>query len=398
MGADEHGARAEVTVRAVTGAGRGPERRGRAGGVVGLVFFAACLSCAQPAQLERHWSVMGTRAGAQVQARTERTAAQALEQIARALERADAALSNWREDSALAEINRRAASGAYTIDDLDVYRCLKLALDYARATGGAFDPTVGPLLRLYGFRPRAPRQPEPREIQAVLEHVGWRKVELLPATHTIRFRDPRVELDLGGIGKGCALDVAARAFSYPGVLAGLIEVGGSVLVWGAPAGAPSWSVAVRDPWDPQGRMGVLRLAHRAVASSSNLDQAIEVAGQRLGHILDPGTGRPAASDVIAATVVADSGADADALSTAFYVAGSKRVGEWLKRAIRVEALLLVARDEGPELLASASLRERFELDPAFAEKIGGRLRFILPPETIDGQRWRDLDPWERLLD
>jgi thiamine biosynthesis lipoprotein len=108
------------------------------------------------------------------------------------------------------------------------------------------------------------------------------------------------------------------------------------------------------------------------------------------------SGRPAKSDVISATAIADGAADADALSTAMFVVGSKGASEYLRRARRVEAILLVEGREGRTLLISTSLKDKVEVAPAFAESIGGRVRYVLPPIRLDTADVSDL--WDRLLD
>lgn len=358
-----------------------------------LVLFA--VSCSEPAHLERSWSVMGTYASAEIYTRTAKDAEEVMEEIRESFERVDASMSNWRPDSELSRLNREAASGPYKVEDLDLYRCIKMAVQYGRATDGAFDPTVGPLMRLYGFRPFEPRIPGDGPLAEALEHVGWEKVKLVKVVHAVRFEDPEVELDLGGIAKGYALDVAARAFARVGSRAGLLDLGGSLYAWSHPPDRPFWTVGIRDPDDPSRVMATVDVASRAAATSGNYENAFTLEGRSYGHIMEAESGRPARSDIIAATALADSGADADAMSTAMFVAGSRRSSEFLRRASRVEAVLLVDAREGPALLVSASLKGRLHVDPEFRDRIGGRVRFLLPPLKLEGAE--EIDLWERLL-
>ena len=325
---------------------------------------------------------MGTYGSAEIWTTNQEVADKILAGVRQAYESVDASMSNWDPASELSRINLQARQGPVEVEDPELFRCIRISMAYARATRGAFDPTVGPLMQLYGFRPDDPQVPSEEALAEVLDHVGWDKVEVIEVARSIRFRDPEVELDLGGIAKGYALDVAARMFSHVGCRAGLLDLGGNLYAWAAPPGEEAWNIGIRHPEDPERVIATLRVANRGVATSSNRLNAFEVDRTSYGHIMAAATGRPAVSDVIQATVIADSATDADALATAMVVAGSKRAAEWLQRATRVEAVLLVQGRDGPFVLASTSLRETLEVDPAFLAEIAGPPRFLLPPEQL----------------
>ena len=325
---------------------------------------------------------MGTYGSAVVWTTDDVVAEQILAGVRDAYEQVDGSMSNWDEASDLSRLNLLARQGPVKVEDRELFRCIRIAMRYARATRGAFDPTVGPLMQLYGFRPHGPQVPSEEALAEALEHVGWDKVEVIEVANSIRFRDPEVELDLGGIAKGCALDVAARMFSHVGCRAGLLDLGGNLYAWNRPPEQPAWTVGIRHPDDTERLIGTLQLANRGVATSSNRLNSFTAGDTTYGHIMAAATGQPAVSDVIQATVIADSATDADALATAMIVAGSKRAAEWLERATRVEAVLLVEGREGPFLLASTSLRDVLQIEPGFLQEVGGTIRFLLPPEQL----------------
>ncbi len=325
---------------------------------------------------------MGTYATAEVYASTPGAAERAVLEIRNAFERVDLSMSNWRDDSELSALNRAAAFGPWRVQDPDLYGCIEIALAYARLTDGAFDPTVGPLMRLWGFRPFAPRVPVPGEIAEALGKVGWEKVRLFPSDRALCFLETGMELDLGGIAKGHALDIAARALSRPGCRAGLLDLGGNLYVWGRPPGALGWRIGVRAPGERPRLVAEVGIADRALATSGIDENSFTVDGTTYGHIMDRTTGHPVASDVIAATAIADRGVDADAWSTILFAAGSRRGADLLERAHRVEAVLLVRSRRGVSLLASGSLRGRLVLDPDFAPEVGGEIDFLLPPVSL----------------
>ncbi len=348
--------------------------------VVGLALVIA--ACSEPVRLEQRWIVMGTYAQAEIHAFDARSAEKMMAKVQAALLRVDAEMSCWKQDSMLNQVNREAREQAVAVGSADLYRCIRLAYEFAKNSDGVFDPTIGRLMRAYGFRPVRPRVPDEGELREAMNHTGWDKIQVFPESRSIRFLDDRLELDLGGIAKGYAVDVAARNFALPGIHSGLIDLGGTVYAWGVPEEGTEWAVGIRDPWLPDGVMGTVLLKNRAVATSAIYEHAFTVEGVTYGHILDPRTGRPADTDIIAASVISDSAAEADALSTAFFVAGSQGSAAMLQRTSRIEAILLVEGDEGPMLIASGSLRNRFTIDPAFASRIDHRVRFILPPSAL----------------
>jgi thiamine biosynthesis lipoprotein len=366
------------------------------GALASIAAIATVTGCEEPACRQRRWTVMGTDASAEVYARTEAGAEQALDEIREALDHVDATMSNWKPDSELSRLNRDAADGPVVVEDPDLFRCIQMSMKYARATRGAFDPTVGPLMQAYGFRPDDPRVPDESRLADARDRVGWDKVEIIDVARAVRFKEPGVEIDLGGIAKGYALDVAARKFARVGCLAGVVDLGGNLYAWNHPPDRPGWLVGVRSPEDPSAVMATVEVASRAVSTSGNSEQSFTRDGRTYGHIMAATAGRPAESDVVSATAIADGGADADALSTAMFVVGSKGASEYLRRARRVEAILLVEGRAGRSLLISTSLKDKVEVDPAFAASIEGRVRYVLPPIRLETADVSDL--WDRLLE
>jgi thiamine biosynthesis lipoprotein len=323
---------------------------------------------------------MGTEARAELHMTAERDLEPALAELRAAVAVVGAMTDRDEPSSLLSQLNRGAADGYHEIRDHDFYRCVLLALDYADASNGAFDPTVGQLTRLYASTPDG--FPRGGSLEVALRHVGWDKVVVAPEARALHFRDPEMLLDLGGVDRGFALDMAARVFARPGARAGLLRLGGNLYAWGRPPGEETWRVAVPDPREMERTLLEVRLTNRGVSVTGKSGTGV-AAAHRPAPILDPATGLPAVSDLIAAVAIADSAADADALSTAFYVLGLHKVGEFLERTQRVEAILVVAGEAGPYLLVSKSLEDRLELSAGLAAEIDGRVRYVLPPQSID---------------
>lgn len=236
----------------------------------------------------------------------------------------EAQLSVYRETSEVSRINREAAAGWMTVEPR-LFRLLQQAARLHNETERAFDITSAPLSKVWGFYRRAGAIPAVDDLAAALECVGMQHVEFDESSHAVQFDRPGVELNLGSIGKGYALDRAAAAMFADGIDNFLWHGGqSSVLARGShaaqKAGEPGWIVGLLDPLRPSRRLAEIRLHNRALGTSGAGIQFFRHAGKRYGHILDPRTGWPA-EGVLSATAVAPTAAEADALATAFYVLG-----------------------------------------------------------------------------
>ncbi len=247
------------------------------------------------------------------------------------------ALTVFRESSEVARVNREAAAGPMAVSPL-LFDLLSLCRRLHESTGGAFDPTSAPLTRAWGFLVREGRVPAPAEIEEARLPVGFDKVDLDAAARTVRFRASGVSLNFGSIGKGYALDLVAELLRSEGVSRALVSGGGSsVLAFGGGAGS-GFPVDVTSPRRP-GVLARLLLRAGGLGTSGAGEQFFEKDGRRYGHVIDPRTGWPA-EGVVSASVVSRSAAEADALSTAFLVAGPEMAAGFCRSHPGVLALLV----------------------------------------------------------
>jgi thiamine biosynthesis lipoprotein len=217
-------------------------------------------------------------------------------------------------------INREAAEVPVNVEPW-MFELLERSIDLWRATSGAFDITAGPLSEAWGFARREGRMPQPRESAEALSRVGSQWLQLNAETQTIHFARSGVQLNLGAIGKGAALDDASTILTDADIHDFLFHGGqSSVLARGNRAGDEGWTVGLIHPLRPRKRIGEIRLCNRALATSGSGTQFFTHRGRRYGHILDPRTGQPADA-MLSATVAAPTAAEADAISTALYVMG-----------------------------------------------------------------------------
>ncbi|MGI6495682.1 MAG: FAD:protein FMN transferase [Kiritimatiellia bacterium] len=230
-------------------------------------------------------------------------------------------LSLFREGSDLWRLNEAAGEGDVPIGP-DTRRALRDALAMAEASGGAFDPTVGPLMAIWGFRGGAPLEnpPDGEALASVRMLVGWTNVVL--GAGSARLAKPGMRLDLGGIAKGFAVDEAWDLLRAQGAEDFLLNLGGNIRVRGVPGpGRTGWRLGVRDPIRPDAILGTIELRDgEAVATSGDYERFVQIGGVRYGHILDARTGRPVRG-VAGVTVRAPSACLADGLSTALFVLG-----------------------------------------------------------------------------
>jgi thiamine biosynthesis lipoprotein len=276
------------------------------------------------------------------------------------VERLEDQLTIYRDTSEVAAINRRAADEPLVVDE-GLFHLLKRAVALSKATNGAFDITAGRLSKVWGFFRRQGQMPAPGDVNEALATVGWQHLQLGDATRSVRFSQPGLELNLGAIGKGYALDRAADLLVAGGLSNFLIHGGNSsVLARGGrmkdeggrmndevadttssliPHPSSFWSVALRHPLKPSLRLAEFTLRDQALGTSGSGTQFFHHQGQRYGHILDPRTGWPA-EQVLSATVIAPTAEQADALSTAFYVLGLDAARTFCESHADISALLV----------------------------------------------------------
>ena len=254
-------------------------------------------------------------------------------------DRVEAALTVFRDSSEVAAVNRHAAQRPVAVSGL-LFALLERCRALHVATGGAFDPTAGPLTRCWGFLARDGRLPSAEEIAAARAAVGFDKVRLDAQERTARFLAPDMSLNFGAIGKGLALDRMAAILRSHGVPRALVSAGGSSAI--AVGAAEGFTVDLRSPRVGH-VLGRLRLADAALGTSGAGEQYFEADGRRYGHVIDPRTGWPC-EGVLSATVVAPEAAQADALSTAFLVAGPDLAGPYCAANPGTRAILTMEAD------------------------------------------------------
>jgi thiamine biosynthesis lipoprotein len=272
----------------------------------------------------------------------------------------DSLMSNWTETSETARINREAGIQTLTIHP-DVADVIAVAQEVASASGGAFDMTIEPLVRLWGFLGGTPRVPGNQEITEVLKDIGWDKLDFNPEDRTIRFAGNNIRIDLGGIAKGYGVDRVAAVLADAGLTDALIDLSGNMVALGDAPDHPGWAVGIRDPAGRVPWLARLELYNEAVATSGDYEQFVDDAGRRYGHILDPRTGW-SATGLSSVTVVCKRAVLADAWATALFVLGPEEARRIAANRDDLSVILIEPGDNGAAILwVEEFLRERFDL-------------------------------------
>ncbi len=336
---------------------RRPRAAAAATAAVIAAIAAAALStaCASPDPPETQGSASIRIVGLEDQALVDRAFGRLAE--------IEAALSGHVSGSEISRVNAAAGISPVAVGG-DALAVVTRDLEYARLSGGAFDPTVGPLVRLWGIGTKDARLPAPSEIRGALALTDWRDVVVDPVGKTIFLRRPGMALDLGSATKGYAADAVASILRGSGVRKALIDLGGNILVMGTRADGKSWRIGLQDPFKSRGSMlGVASLEDESMVTSGIYERYYEEDGRRYHHILDTSTGYPADKGLVSATVIAPKSFDADGLTTAILALGRER-GMELAKERGVGAILV---DADRRVYLSPGLSRKFEItDPAFA--------------------------------
>ena len=235
--------------------------------------------------------------------------------------RIEGMLSGYRPDSEWSEVNRRAGQQAVRVSS-ELFRLLTCCLEYSRQSEGAFDITVGPLLRAWGFFKETGHLPEEAELTAALTRVGYRHVRLDPETQTVQYENAGMEINAGGIGKGYAVDRAVEILRSSGFETALVAgAGSSIYGLGAPPSeSRGWRVDIPDPKNPRQPIERVFLKDMSISTSGNYEKSFWEGGRIYSHIMDPRTGYPAAG-VALVSVVAPQALDSEAWTKPCFILG-----------------------------------------------------------------------------
>jgi thiamine biosynthesis lipoprotein len=306
----------------------------RAAALVSLLLIASFVHALEnPVLVYKKKYIMGTVFEIAAYDHSPEHASKAIEKAFQEIVRIDDLFSNYKPDSALSNLNRSAHFHTEKIPP-DLYRVIEQSMQFSRLSDGKFDISVAPLVDLWKAALRGEGTPTPARQEEVRGCVGYEKIELTPPDQ-ISFRSPCLQLDLGAIGKGYAVDRAAEVLRSLGIRDALINAGGStILAMGSPPNQTAWLVHLRDPSnkiDPQ-----VMLKDESVSTSEQTAASL-LGNDSAGHIIDPGTGM-ALKTIFAVSAVSKTATVSDGLSTTLLLLGPTKGTELIKNTADVSAI------------------------------------------------------------
>jgi thiamine biosynthesis lipoprotein len=322
-------------------------------GFLGTALSFSC--CVKKAPEGRAEFIFGTVCSVRIQ---QRGKGRVYDRIFARLRELDDIFNVNKQGSVISEINLKAGISPVKVPN-EVIKVLGRALFFAELSDGAFDPTVGPLVKLWGIGTENERVPGLAEIELALSLVNWRDVELDGKNNTVFLKKEGMMLDTGGIAKGYAADEALEIIKAAGVSGALIDFGGNIIVYGekAAGGAPgnrtAWRIGVQHPHKERGEfIGVISVEDSTLVTSGNYERFFERDGRRYHHILSAKTGFPVETGISSVTIVQslapeEGGAsmDADALSTTLFALGYDGACSFVSRFAGAGAIFILKDGE-----------------------------------------------------
>ncbi|MDD5748826.1 MAG: FAD:protein FMN transferase [Actinomycetota bacterium] len=276
--------------------------------------------------------------------------AEACFEVARRIE---SKTSRFKKESDVSKINKLAGISPVKVSD-DTFQIINRSFELSKLTDGAFDITIAPVMKIWGFYGKKYKIPETSEIKEALELVGWKKVKIDSASRTVMLTKKGMEIDLGGIAKGYALDELCRTLRKRGVRSALVNFGGSIGVVGKRPDGKDWVIGIRNPRG-QGAdiLGEVRVKNCFISTSGDYERFFTKNNKRYFHIFDPSTGfNP--ENTISATVIGSSGTTTDAFSTALVVMGAENGIPFMDGMKNYSCLVV---DSNGKVLKSKNMKE-----------------------------------------
>lgn len=256
------------------------------------------------------------------------------------------------------------ASGEYAVKvSEETGFLLEKALEWSERTEGAFDPTIGKIVKLWGMGTESASVPDPEQLKGAVCLTDFRKISVVHGEDGTFVQTAKGQrIDLGGIAKGYVTDKVRDLLINEGVSSALIDLGGNIAVLGSSPKSEKWKLGLQHPFRPRGEyFGIVEVSDVSVVTSGPYERYFESGGVRYHHIFDPLTGYPAQSDLVSVTIIGADSTDADALSTSLFVMGFERSISLLQKLKNIEAVLVAKKPEGTIVYVTQGIIDVFML-------------------------------------
>jgi thiamine biosynthesis lipoprotein len=306
--------------------------------IIRLALIATLLALVAPVRAEWRSSteaIMGTRIYVEVWSDDPAKGDAAIDAVMDEMRRIDNLMSHYKPESQLSQINARAVQEPVQVDP-ELFDLIKLSTHFSEITEGAFDITYASVGHLYDFRHHV--KPTEDQIKAALPGVNWRNMLLDPVQHTVRFEHAGMRIDLGGIGKGYAVDRGIAILQARGFQHALVTAGGDSRIIGDRMGRP-WFIGIRNPDDEHKVVTRIPIVNSAMSTSGDYERYFDEGGVRYHHIIDPRTGH-SASKVRSATILGPTATETDGMSKTAFVLGPEKALEIINRMPQYDAVFV----------------------------------------------------------
>lgn len=263
------------------------------------------------------------------------------------------------ETSEIIELNKAAGKHEVKVSE-DTFNVLQKGLYYSELSGGKFDITVGPVVKLWNINTPEAAIPGENELKEAVKHIDYRKLRLDEDRLTARLDEEGMEVDLGGVAKGYAADEVEKVLAENGVRHAIINLGGNVLTMGAKPNGDPWRVGIQNPSTPRGDyVGTVKLVNQTAVTSGIYERFFEKGGKVYHHIMDVETGYPVDNELESVTVIADKSSNGDGMSGVLFQLG---VEEGMELAAKLEGVEAVFVTKDRKIYVTDGLKNNFALD------------------------------------
>lgn len=330
-----------------------------------LALFVS--SCTNPDQMYKESRVlMDTYCTITVVSPSKEKAREAIDAGYAEIAKLDKYLNNFSPESEVSAVSREAGANRVPVS-WETIDLMQKTMGISAETGGAFDPTIAPVLKLWSFsgRPASPSLPSGDAVKNALKLVDYRKIKVAAGSSEIFLEEKGMELDLGGIAKGYAADRAVEAIKAKGIKAALVAIAGDIRGYGLSTSGAAWKVGIQDPrpvntdsekpWEDI--FASVYLKDRAISTAGDYQRFFIRDGKRYHHIIDPLTGYPSDSGLISVSVIAPEGYIADGIDTAILILGAEK-GMKLLESKGLDGVLVTA---DKKILLTKNLKGKIEI-------------------------------------
>ncbi|MDS0526466.1 FAD:protein FMN transferase [Clostridium sp. SHJSY1] len=270
----------------------------------------------------------------------------------------DDKMSVFKDNSEISRINKNAGISSQVVSK-DTFYLIDKSIKYSELLEGTFDPTIKPLVSLWGIGTKSQRIPSNADIKDKLALVNYKDIILNRNDNSIALKRQNQSIDVGGIAKGYAADEVITIFKKYSIKSALIDLGGNIFVLGTKDNDSFWNVGIQNPFGTRGEyIGILSLKDKSIVTSGNYERYFTKGNDRFHHIIDPHTGYPSKSRIISATIISDKSLDGDGLSTGVYIMGVEKSLNIIESLDGIDAIFIT---EDKNIYLTSGINANFKL-------------------------------------